>query len=77
MLEKILAVETRAKAVGLGITAMCQHSGINRTTWQRWKSGDRHPGLESWENVLETVMAAESAHRKENPPPREINPKAA
>ena len=60
--DQILEVESRAKAVGLGIGALCDASGINRATWQRWKAGKTSPTMKNWFTVLSVVRSAESEH---------------
>ena len=59
MTEKVLAVEARAKKVPIKIGDLCKLAKINRTTWQRWKSGDRRPMLPAWERIMEAIDVAE------------------
>lgn len=40
--------EAAAKSVGLAVADLCADIGVDRATWQRWKSGATVPTLENW-----------------------------
>ena len=57
----ITAAELRAKAIGLSIDRLCLESEIDRSTWQRWKSGKCGPLLSKWMDVEDVLARHEQA----------------
>ena len=52
-------IETRAKAVGLSIDALCKRAEIARSTFQRMKSGEVDPQVGTVNRLLEIIAAEE------------------
>jgi len=57
-MNKCIEIEQAAKKCGLPIAEMCKRAGINRATWQRWKSGVTSPTMRNWDRVNDVVNAA-------------------
>ena len=53
--EDIPQIEAELEANCATVDQLCYESGINRSTWTRWKSGATKPSLEKWLAVLDTL----------------------
>ena len=51
--SEIEAMERGLSDRGLTAKALCEASGINQSTWTRWKAGQTAPNLATWQRVLD------------------------
>ena len=55
---EISAIETRLKENKVSIQDVCDAAGVNRATYQRWKSGDTMPLWKTWDRFNIAVEKA-------------------
>ena len=48
----ITSMESRLKAGGQSVDALCEAAGIARSTWTRWKAEDVAPNMQTWTRAL-------------------------
>jgi hypothetical protein len=64
--EIIVALESRAKAIGLSMSDVCRRAGVHPTTFSRWKVSEKNPSpigatLASLNKLEQAIAAAEAA----------------
>ena len=50
--------ETRAKALGKSVAALCKDARVESSQWRRWRRGKTSPTVESL-NKIETALKAD------------------
>lgn len=55
------AVETRARAAGLSLNELCRKAEIARSTFTKWKAGDKGLRVDSYDRMIGVIEAAEMA----------------
>lgn len=53
--EEILALEKAARTAGFRVADILRASGVDRSTWTRWRNGDTSPRLDNWKAVNKAV----------------------
>ncbi len=53
--DKISDIEARLSARNISVAELCRQSGINQTTWVRWKRGETTPRAIVWNHVAATA----------------------
>ena len=53
---QISEAESRLKAARITVDEFCKTIGVNRATWQRWKSGKYEPRIRVW-RIVERALA--------------------
>ncbi len=48
-------IETRAKALGRSMTAVCREAGIHWSTWYRWRAGTTSPSIDVCSRLLDAT----------------------
>lgn len=51
--KNIPEMESALAARGISVPKLCEESGINETTWWRWKTGKLLPRMSTWNRVCE------------------------
>ena len=51
--EQIATMETALKSAGKAVHDLCTEAGIDRATWQRWKSSQVVPNMATWGRAQE------------------------
>lgn len=51
MRDDVIALEVRIKDAKISVEDFCGAAGVNRATWQRWKSGESLPLMRTWMRV--------------------------
>ena len=49
--QEIAAIESRLHKSGLTLSAFLKVAGVNSSMWQRWRSGQDKPMLDSWRRI--------------------------
>lgn len=53
--EIIRDVETRLRAAGVSVAQVCRRADLDRTAWQRWKTGGVPPRKRNWAAVRDVL----------------------
>jgi len=64
-LERIRAIETDARAVGLNFTSICKEAGVSRATPDRWRKST--PKTIEIVTKMEEIVSRHKATRKTEP----------
>ena len=53
--SEITRIEAILKARKIAVQDVCDAASVNRATYQRWKSGERSPNMNTWQRFLDIV----------------------
>lgn len=60
-MDRINAIETRARTINSSLPKLCRESGVDVTRLHRWKTGENSPTLKKLEECLGKLERAVSA----------------
>ena len=56
--EQITGIEALLKAKTIAVQGVCDTAGVNRATYQRWKSGQTMPNMKTWQRFIDAYQCA-------------------
>lgn len=62
--DEILALEKAVRIAGFRVADILRASGVDRSTWTRWRNGVTSPRLDNWKAVNKAVAELTAASER-------------